>query len=61
MELAAVTEAVDDLLAYTARRLRNRIRDVADGEASFTAYLDDDGLGGDPVPIRATVIVPAIR
>ena len=32
MGLAAVTEAVDDLLAYTARRLRNRIRDMADGE-----------------------------
>jgi N-methylhydantoinase B len=57
MGLPAVTEAVDDLLAYTARRLRNRIRDMADGQASFTSYLDDDGLGGDPVPIRATVIV----
>lgn len=61
MGLPAVTEAVDDLLAYTARRLRNRIRDMADGEASFTAYLDDDGLGGDPVPIRATVIVQGDR
>ena len=57
MGLAAVTEAVEDLLAYTARRLRNRIRDMADGGASFTAYLDDDGIGGDPVPIRASVIV----
>jgi N-methylhydantoinase B len=57
MGLAAVTAVVDDLLAYTARRLRNRIRDMADGEAGFTAWLDDDGLGGDPVPIRATVAV----
>jgi N-methylhydantoinase B len=57
MGQAAVTEAVDDLLAYTARRLRNRVRDMADGQSSFTSYLDDDGLGGDPVPIRATVIV----
>ncbi|HET7880212.1 MAG TPA: hydantoinase B/oxoprolinase family protein [Acetobacteraceae bacterium] len=55
--LKAMTEAVDDLLAYTARRLRNRMREMADGEASFTAYLDDDGIGGDPVPIRSTVIV----
>jgi N-methylhydantoinase B len=61
MGLAAVTEAIDDLLAYTAHRLRNRIRDMADGEASFTAWLDDDGLGGDPVPIRATVIVQGDR
>ncbi len=51
------TAAVDDLLGYTARRLRNRIRNLADRQSSFTAYLDDDGLGGDPVPIRATVIV----
>jgi N-methylhydantoinase B len=57
MGLAAVTEAAEDLLAYTARRLRNRIRDMADGRASFIAYLDDDGLGGDPVPIRVTIIV----
>jgi N-methylhydantoinase B len=61
MGLPAVTVAVNDLLAYTARRLRNRIRDMADGQASFTAYLDDDGLGGDPVPIRATVIVHGDR
>ncbi len=51
----AVAKAIDDLLAYTARRLRNRIRDMADGEGSFTAWLDDDGLGGDPVPICARV------
>jgi N-methylhydantoinase B len=57
MGLPAMTEAVDDLLSYTARRLRNRIRDMADGEATFTAYLDDDGIDGDPVPIRATVTV----
>jgi N-methylhydantoinase B len=57
MGIAAMTEAVDDLLAYTAQRLRHRIRDMADGAASFTAWLDDDGLGGDPVPIRATLTV----
>jgi N-methylhydantoinase B len=57
MGLAAVTEAIDDLLAYTARRLRNRLRAMADGQSSFTAYLDDDGIDGDPVPIRANVTV----
>jgi N-methylhydantoinase B len=57
MGLAAVTEATDDLLAYTARRLRNRVRAMADGQSSFIAYLDDDGIDGDPVPIRATVAV----
>lgn len=57
MGLGAVMAATDDLLAYTARRLRNRIRDMADGSAQFTAFLDDDGLGGDPVPIVARVTV----
>jgi N-methylhydantoinase B len=57
MGLIAVTEATRDLLAYTGERLRNRVRDIPDGGSSFTAFLDDDGLGGDPVPIRATVIV----
>jgi N-methylhydantoinase B len=61
MGLAAVSEAIDDLLAYTARRLRNRVRDTADGVSSFTAWLDDDGIGGDPVPIRATVTVRGDR
>jgi N-methylhydantoinase B len=61
MGLAAVSAAIDDLLAYTARRLRNRVRDTADGVSSFTAWLDDDGIGGDPVPIRATVTVRGDR
>jgi len=57
MGLPAVTSAVEDVLAYTARRLANRVREMADGSASFTAYLDDDGIGGDPVAVRATVTV----
>jgi N-methylhydantoinase B len=57
MGLRAVTEAINDLLAYTAQRLRNRVRAMSDGQSSFVAYLDDDGIGGDPVPIQATVTV----
>ena len=57
----AVEAAIEDLLAYTARRLRNRIAAMEDGAASFVAYLDDDGFGGDPVPIRATVRVSGER
>ncbi len=61
MGLEAMTGAVDDLLAYTGRRLRNRIRDMQDGRASFVAYLDDDGVGGEPVPLQANVIVDGER
>jgi len=61
MGLEAVTAAVEDLLAYTARRLRNRIRGMADGKASFTAWLDDDGIDGDPVPLQANIVVEGER
>ncbi len=57
MGTEAVARAIDDVLAYTARRIRNRVRDMADGSSSFTAWLDDDGLDGDPVAIKATVTV----
>lgn len=46
--------SVDDLLAYTGRRLRSRIAALSDGEYTCTSYLDDDGQGGDPVAIVAT-------
>ena len=61
MGLTAVIAATEDLLAYTERRLRNRIRAMTDGSAQFTAFLDDDGLGGDPVPIAARVTVEGER
>lgn len=58
---ANVTRAIDDLLAYTARRLRNRLAAVPDGTASARSQLDDDGLGGDPVPIKATATIAGDR
>ncbi len=53
----AVTTAIDDILAYTATRLRHRIRALAPGAYSFTTYLDDDGGGNEKVPIQVTVRV----
>jgi N-methylhydantoinase B len=50
----AVDQAIEDVLAYTRRRLRNRIAALPDGEYTFVRELDDDGFGGDPVPIRCT-------
>lgn len=56
MGLAAVETAVEDILAYTARRLRRRIAQLKEGNYSFTTWLDDDGGGGgEPVPLKATV------
>lgn len=55
--LEKVLGAVDDLLAYTGRRLRNRIAGLTDGSYTCTSYLDDDGQGGDPVGITVTAHV----
>jgi len=55
--LAAVRASIDDIIAYTRRRIRNRVAELAKGEYRFTEYLDDDGMGGDPVAIAAAVKV----
>jgi N-methylhydantoinase B len=57
MGIAAVRQSIDDLIGYTRRRFRNRIAELKAGEYSFTNYLDDDGMGGDPVPITVKVSV----
>jgi N-methylhydantoinase B len=49
-------EAIEDVLAYTSRRIQHRIAALAPGRHSFTTWLDDDGsVGGPRVPITATV------
>lgn len=53
----AVEQSIEDVLSYTARRLRNRIAALKDGTGSHICYLDDDGFGGDPVAIQATLTV----
>lgn len=53
----AMRRAVDDLLRYTAVRLRHRIAALADGRYTHTAYMDHDGMGGPPVAIVASATV----
>lgn len=55
--IESVERSINDVLAYTERRLRNRIAALGNGTGSFTTYLDDDGFGGDPVPIKATITI----
>jgi N-methylhydantoinase B len=59
--LAAVERAIDDIIAYTSRRIRNRIAALDDGVGSHVCYLDDDGFGGDPVAIQANISVAGDR
>jgi N-methylhydantoinase B len=47
----------DELIRYAKRRLAGRINELPDGEYTHTVWMDDDGLGGDPLPICATLII----
>lgn len=53
----AVEQAIEDILTYTGRRLKNRIAALPDGEYTFERSMDDDGFPGVPVPIVCTVRV----
>ena len=49
--------AMDELLAYGERKIRAALRSVSDGVYAFEDWMDDDGLGGPPVPIRVRITV----
>ena len=46
-----LARATDDLLAYTRNRFGEELKHLDASPASFTAYLDDDGVGEDPLTI----------
>lgn len=52
---AALTEMMSSLLDHTERLLRQEIASWPDGGASFTDYLDSDGVEVRDVPITVTV------
>lgn len=43
------------LVDYTERLVRSAIRELPDGEAQFTEWNDDDGVGSGPVELRVKV------
>lgn len=57
MGVTAIRDSVDALLLYTQKRLEHRLSELKPGTYSFTTWLDDDGLGGDPVPIVANITI----
>jgi len=58
---AGIRAILDDILAYSRRRAHKIVAELPDGAYAATSYLDDDGLGGDEVPIVATVRVAGER
>lgn len=52
-----VRGAMSALLAYADRLVRAGIRQIPDGEYEAEDWMDDDGVGDDPLPIRVRVTV----
>lgn len=52
-----VTESMQQLLAYTELMVRKLISGLPDGRYAFEDRLDDDGVSGQPVPIRVLIII----
>ncbi|MDQ3559823.1 MAG: hydantoinase B/oxoprolinase family protein [Pseudomonadota bacterium] len=50
-----------DLIDYTEKLTRATIRDLPDGVAEFTDWIDDDGVGSAPVKIHARLTVAGDR
>ena len=50
-------EALDEIQAYSERRMRAEISALPDGTVAFEDVLDDDGAGTEDVPIRAEITV----
>lgn len=50
-----VMAAMDELLAYSERRMRAAISALPDGVHAGEDFLDDDGVGDEPVRVQATV------
>lgn len=57
MGMDAIDNAIEDLLVYTSRRLKSCIRRLQDGTNTFQTWMDDDGLGGEKLPLQARVTV----
>lgn len=52
-----VTRTMAELMDYSERRMRTAIAEVPDGTYRGEDWIDDDGDGNAPIPIKATVTV----
>jgi 5-oxoprolinase (ATP-hydrolysing) len=48
---------MEELLTYTERMTRRLLRDLPDGDYTFSDALDDDGISDEPVDIRVQVSI----
>ena len=55
--LKTLYERVNPLLDYGERVMKSLISSIPDGEYAFEDFLDDDGIGNSPVPLRCRLII----
>jgi N-methylhydantoinase B len=55
--LDTVEQACKELLDHAERRFRSHVRAMPDGEYESVQWLDNDGVGGDPVEIRLRLTI----
>jgi N-methylhydantoinase B len=53
--------AMESLLDYSERLCREAIRAMPDGVYEFTDFVDEDGIGPDPIPIRLKLTIKGDR
>ena len=53
--------AIEELMDYTERRARERVRDIPDGVYRAEGFMDDDGITDEPVRVEVTVTVAGDR
>lgn len=59
--VAETAALADALIDYARRRLTGRIQALPDGVWRHTVWMDDDGLGGDRLPIVVTAAIAGDR
>jgi N-methylhydantoinase B len=50
-----------ELLSYTERMTRQLLKNLPDGNYDFMDFLDDDGIGDDPIPIAVKITIAGDR
>jgi N-methylhydantoinase B len=48
---------IEELLDYTERRVRSELARIAPGVYAFEDYIDNDGFGSGPIPIKVSLTI----
>ena len=56
-----VTQACNDLLDYSERRMRSGLAAIADGEYRAEDFIDDDGINDEPIRVEVNIRISRDR